>query len=225
MKALPHPTAILWDWDNTLVDGWSAIAAGLNAAFDAFALPRWTVDEVKARVRHSLRESFPPIFGAEWERARDIFYAAVQASHLAVLTPMPGAEAALLAARAVAPQGVVSNKQGALLRAEAAHLGWTHFFHALVGAGDAVADKPAAAPLLLALQGCGVPAGPAVWYVGDTSLDMQAARSAGCSAVLLGDASHDGGAAQAAPDATFTDGHTLSAHLASLAKPPPPGGV
>lgn len=225
MRALPRPVAILWDWDNTLVDGWGAIAAGLDAAFDAFGLPRWTPEEVRGRVRHSLRESFPPLFGAGWERARDIFYVAVEARHLDVLTAMPGAEAALRAAALVAPQAVVSNKQGALLRAEAAHLGWSGHFRALVGAGDAAADKPAAAPLLLALRGCGVPPGPAVWYVGDTALDMQAARAAGCGAVLLGDASHDGGAARAAPDAAFADGHALAAHFASLAKAPLADGL
>jgi len=225
VKALAPPAAILWDWDNTLVDGWGAIVAGLDAAFDAFGLPRWTLEEVRGRVRHSLRESFPPMFGADWERARDVFYAAVEAQHPAVLSPMPGAEAALRAAALLAPQGVpqgvVSNKQGALLRAEAAHLGWANCFRALVGAGDAAADKPAAAPLLLALEGCGIPPGPAVWYVGDTALDMQAARAAGCSAVLHGDAAHDGGLARAAPDAAFADGYALATHLAALAKAPP----
>ena len=48
---LPRPAAIVWDWDNTLVDGWAAIAAGLNAAFAAFGLPGWTVEEVKADMR------------------------------------------------------------------------------------------------------------------------------------------------------------------------------
>ena len=36
---LPRPVAIVWDWDNTLVDGWAAIAAGLNAAFAASGSP------------------------------------------------------------------------------------------------------------------------------------------------------------------------------------------
>jgi phosphoglycolate phosphatase len=216
--ALSRPEAILWDWDNTLVDGWAAIAAGLNAAFRAFGLPEWSFEEVRARVRRSLRESFPAIFGPDWEAAREIFYAEVRARHLAVLAPMPGAEAALLAAAALVPQGVVSNKQGALLRAEAAHLGWSRRFRALVGAGDAAADKPDPAPLRMALAACGVAPGPAVWYVGDTALDMQAARAAGCAAVLLGTAEHDGGVGNAAPDATFADGHALAAHLLCLAK-------
>jgi phosphoglycolate phosphatase len=176
-------------------------------------------ETVLARVRKSLPESFPPMFGAEWERARDIFYAEVRGCHLEVLSPMPGAAAAIAAAGALAPQAVVSNKQGALLRAEAAHLGWAARFGALVGAGDASADKPSPAPLLMALDRLGVPASAQVWYVGDTALDMQAARAAGCRAVLLGDAAHDGGVSATTPDAVFPDGHALEAHLLSLAKP------
>ena len=130
-RLLPRPAAIVWDWDNTLVDGWAAIAAGLNAAFAAFGLPRWSVEEVRARVRRSLRESFPEVFGAEWERARDIFYAEVRARHLRVLSPMPGAAEALRAGAALGvPMAVNSNKQGPLLRAEAAHLGWAELFRA-----------------------------------------------------------------------------------------------
>lgn len=216
---MSRPSAVLWDWDNTLVDGWAAIEAGLNATFRAFAMPEWDRATVLARVRGSLRDTFPAMFGAEWERARDIFYAGVTARHLAVVAPMAGAAAALAAAGRLAPQGVVSNKQGSLLRAEAAHLGWGSHFGALVGAGDAAHDKPDAAPILMALGMIGVPAGAGVWYVGDTALDMQAARAAGCRAVLLGDAGHDGGIAAAAPDAVFADGHALAAHLLSLAIP------
>jgi phosphoglycolate phosphatase len=112
------------------------------------------------------------------------------------------------------PQGVISNKQGPLLRAEAAHLGWARHFGCLVGAGDAVADKPDPAPFRMALGALGLPAGPEVWYVGDTALDMQAARAAGCTAVLLGDAAHDGGVANAAPDRGFADGAALAAWFA-----------
>jgi phosphoglycolate phosphatase len=218
------PACILWDWDNTLVDGWAAIEHGLNVTFRDFAMPEWDRATVLARVRGSLRDTFPGMFGSEWERARDIFYAAVRGCHLDVLNPMPGAAAALAAAAALGPQGVVSNKQGNLLRAEAAHLGWTPHFAALVGAGDAAADKPAAAPLLLALAACGVPPSPGVWYVGDTVLDMQAARAAGCTAVLLGPAAHDGGVIAAAPDLAFDDGHALAEALRRLASAPVAGG-
>ena len=210
-----RPEAILFDWDNTLVDGWAAIQSGLNAAFRAFGLPEWDRAAVLARVRTSLRESFPTLFGADWERARDVFYAEVQATHLGVLRPMPGA-AGMLAALAALPMAVVSNKQGSLLRAEAAHLGWVAHFGALVGAGDAAADKPDAAPLLMALAALGRAPGPGIWYVGDTALDMQAARAAGCVPVLLGDAAHDGGLAACAPAIHFADAAHLAAHVATL---------
>ena len=220
----PRPACVLWDWDNTLVDGWAAIQAGLNATFRAFGMPEWDRTTVLARVRGSLRDTFPGMFGAEWERARDIFYAEVRSCHLEVLHPMPGAAAAIEAAAALGPQGVVSNKQGPLLRAEAAHLGWAPRFAALVGAGDASADKPAPAPIWLALEACGIAPGRHVWYVGDTALDMQAARAAGCHAVLLGNAAHDGGVIAAAADVAFDDGHALAAVLRSLARAPLAGG-
>jgi phosphoglycolate phosphatase len=211
------PTCVLWDWDNTLVDGWAAIQHGLNETFRAFGMPEWDRATVLARVRGSLRDTFPGMFGAEWERARDIFYAAVRSCHLDVLSPMPGAAAAIAAAARLGPQGVISNKQGPLLRAEAAHLGWGGHFAALVGAGDAAADKPDPAPFGLALASCGVAAGPAVWYVGDTALDMQAARAAGCTAVLVGNAPHDGGVANARPDLAFDDAGSLAGALQGFA--------
>ena len=83
------PQAILFDWDNTLIDGWAAIEAGLNSAFAAFGKPAWTREQVLANVRKSLRDSFPEHFGAQWERARDIFYEAVRGSHLQVIRPLP----------------------------------------------------------------------------------------------------------------------------------------
>jgi phosphoglycolate phosphatase len=210
------PSVLLYDWDNTLADGWAGIAAALNATFDAFAMPRWTVADTRARVRVALRESFPPMFGAEWERARDIFYAAFAAQHRQNVAPMPGAEDAL-AAGAPWPQGVVSNKAGKYLRVEVDHLGWTGHFGTVIGAGDAAADKPDPAPILLALDRLGRPADRSVWYLGDTALDMDTARVAGVTAVLVGDAAHDGGIDRAHPDIHFPTAYDLAAQLRALA--------
>ena len=210
------PTLLLYDWDNTLVDGWAGITAALNAVFTAFEKPLWTVDDTRNRVRVSLRESFPVMFGDAWERARDLFYATLTEQHLRHVQPMPGAEEAIFAGKSW-PQGIVSNKAGAFLRREVAHLGWDPHFGAVIGAGDAPADKPDPAPLLMALAQLGHSPGPAVWYLGDTALDMQAARAAGVTPVLVGDAAHDGGVEHAAPDIHFSSAHHLAAHLLKLA--------
>ena len=212
-----RPDVLLFDWDNTLVDGWAGIAAALNAAFTAFGKPTWTVEETKGRVRVALRESFPVIFGEEnWEHARDIFYERFRADHLAHVTPMPGAAEALAAA-AGWPMGVVSNKAGRYLRAEVEHLGWSGHFGPVIGAGDATADKPDPAPILLALERMERRPGAEIWYLGDTALDMVAARAAGVTAVLVGNASHDGGIERADPDLHVQSAHELAAWLKSLA--------
>jgi phosphoglycolate phosphatase len=210
-----QPSILLYDWDNTLVDGWAGIAAALNAVFDTFAMPRWSVDDTRARVRVSLRDSFPVMFGAEWERARDIFYATLEEGHLRHVAPMPGVPDAL-AAGAAWPQGVVSNKAGRFLRAEVTHLGWAGHFGAVVGAGDASADKPDPAPIVLALDRLRRTADRSVWFLGDTALDMETARAAGVTAVLLGDAAHDGGIDRACPDLHFPDARALAARLRAL---------
>jgi phosphoglycolate phosphatase len=211
-----RPTVLLFDWDNTLVDGWSGIAAALNATFTAFDKPLWTVEDTKNRVRVSLKESFPLMFGDAWEQARDIFYERFRGDHLMHVAAMPGAAEALLAG-ASWPRGVVSNKAGRYLRAEVVHLGWESYFGSVVGAGDAEADKPDPAPILMALEQLGFPAGKDVWYLGDTALDMVAARAAGVTAVLVGDASHDGGVERAVPDLHVHSAHELTAWLKSLA--------
>jgi phosphoglycolate phosphatase len=211
-----RPAVLLFDWDNTLVDGWVGIAAALNAAFSAFGKPLWTVEDTRNRVRVALKESFPVMFGDDWERARDIFYDAFRGDHLAHVTPMPGAAEALLAS-APWPVGVVSNKAGRFLRAEVVHLGWASRFRAVVGAGDAAADKPDPAPIHMALEQLGYAAGPEVWYLGDTALDMVAARAAGVTAVLVGDAAHDGGVERARADLHVHSAHELATWLKSLA--------
>ena len=215
------PTAIIFDWDNTLANGWAAIQHGLNAAFRGFEKPEWSMEDVLANTRRSLAESFPEIFGEDWHRARDLFYAAVRERHLDVLRPMSGTAPMLRVAVTVAPLAIVSNKQGPMLRDEVAHLRWDGFFRAAIGAGDAGRDKPDPAPMRLALRACGASAGPGAWYVGDTALDMQAARAAGLTSVLLGDAAHDGGIAVCSPDMHFTDAAALAAHLATLDKAGP----
>jgi len=216
VSANRRPTALLYDWDNTLVDGWAGITAALNAVFIAFDKPLWTKEDTRNRVRVSLRESFPIMFGDAWERARDVFYGALREQHLEHVAPMAGVPDVLIAG-AGWPQGVVSNKAGAFLRREVAHLGWAGYFGPVIGAGDATADKPDPAPLLMALRHLGREPGLDTWYMGDTALDMRAARAAGLTAVLVGNAEHDGGVERAAPDIHFADAAALAVQLRALA--------
>ncbi|MGB8276060.1 MAG: HAD family hydrolase [Alphaproteobacteria bacterium] len=180
------PRAVLLDWDDTLVDNWASIHAAMNATLAAMGLAPWSLEQTRRQAKQSLRDSFPGIFGARWEEARDVFYRNFAAGHLAGLRPLPGADE-LLAALFEADffLGVVSNKTGAYLRREAAHLGWDRYFGALVGATDAPEDKPKPAPVMLALRPSGISPGPEVWFVGDGPVDVDCARRSGCLAVLV----------------------------------------
>src|SRR5207237_3391845 len=129
------PQAVPFDWDNTLVDNWPTIHDALNATFEAMGHPTWTLAETRERVRASLRDSFPPMFGSRWEAARDIFYARFEARHIETLVPLPGASELLNALRARGVYlAVVSNKTGRYLRKEADALRWTGRCGRMVGA-------------------------------------------------------------------------------------------
>lgn len=181
-----RPKAILFDWDNTLVDSWPVIHDALNTTFAAFGLPLWSLEETRARVRKSMRDSFPALFGERWQDAGDVFYERYAAIHVEKVTPAAGAEAMLKELRAAGLYlAVVSNKKGDFLRLEAARLGWGSYFGRLVGAFDADRDKPARAPVELALRGSGVAPGPEVWLAGDADIDLECALNAGCVPVLV----------------------------------------
>lgn len=184
---ITRPQAILFDWDNTLVDTWMTIHEALNHVMAAMEKPLWSLAETRTRVRLSLRESFPAHFGDRWEEAREIYLDYFRAIHLERLTPLPGCGkmVAALAEEGIF-LGIVSNKTGVLLRREAEQLGWGHYFGSIVGAGDATADKPDPAPVRLALAPSGIDPGPAAWFVGDTGIDIECAANAGCISVLLG---------------------------------------
>jgi phosphoglycolate phosphatase len=215
---LGRPRAVLFDWDNTLVDSWPVIHDALGQTLAAMGHAPWTLAESKARVRLSLRDSFPALFGARWEEARRVYMEAFLAIHLERLTALSGAEALLEHLHGAGYYlAVVSNKTGRVLRREAEHLAWNRYFGRLVGAADAIADKPDPAPIRLALEGSGVGAGPDVWYVGDTAIDVECALNAGCVPVLLGPAHpEDAEFTRYRPSAAFKDCSGLFLHIRGL---------
>jgi phosphoglycolate phosphatase len=183
-----RPKAVLFDWDNTLIDSWPVLLDAANRTFQVFDMPLWTLEEAKSNIARSLRDAFPAMFGERWEEARDVYHRSFAAIHLERLTPLPGAEELLesLAEQGI-PLGVVSNKTGHFLRSEAERLGWSRFFLSLVGAADAARDKPAPDPVFKALEAIEIPPSREIWFVGDGKIDVDCAINAGCLPILLRD--------------------------------------
>lgn len=183
---LALPRAIIFDWDNTLVDTWPVIHESLRVTFETYGLTPWTMEEAKVRVRKSMRDSFPALFGDKWEEAGEVFYKRFGEIHMEKLEPLPGAEQLLSTLKELGIYlGVVSNKQGPYLRTEADGLDWSKYFGRLVGANDAHADKPNRAPIDMVLEQAGINAGPDVWFVGDADIDMECGQNAGCTPILV----------------------------------------
>lgn len=193
MTKLPTPRAILFDWDNTLVDTWPIIHTALNMTLRHMGHPEWSAEKVRTEVKQSMRDSFPEMFGERWKEAADMYQQSYRSIHLEQLQPLAGAAEMLAAIPPEVFVAVVSNKQGPTLRKELAHLGWEGFFSAQVGATDAPRDKPHADPALLALKDSGIAANASVWFVGDTGVDLECALHLGATPILYGPHETNGG--------------------------------
>ncbi|MBL6665365.1 MAG: HAD-IA family hydrolase [Rickettsiales bacterium] len=175
-KKLEKPKAIIFDWDNTLANTWPLITHSIDETMIYMGKEPWGEEKVKGNVHKSMRESFPEIFGDEWERAGDFYRNHYRSIHLGIQL-INGAKEMI---ESIYSQGimqfVVSNKIGATLRKEAKEVGVDDKFFSLIGASDANFDKPATNPVELAVMGSGIDLKKdEVWFVGDTLTDVECA--------------------------------------------------
>ncbi len=191
---VPTPHAILFDWDNTLADTWHIIYEALKETFIEMGREPWSFDDIKQGregIHKSLRDSFPRIFGDDWETAKELYYKSFLNHHLNKLDILPGAYE-VLEALSQTPifVGIVSNKTGEYLRREVTHLGWDHLFDSVIGATDAEQDKPHPAPIHLALKESDITPSQNVWFIGDSATDIACALNANCTPILYGEGLH-----------------------------------
>ncbi|MBS3805451.1 MAG: HAD-IA family hydrolase [Oleiphilaceae bacterium] len=90
--------------------------------------------------------------------------------------------------------GVITNRDREFFEHELAAVegtGWTHLFDADVCGDDTPLRKPHPDQLLLAAEKLGHSSDPSVWYVGDSTTDMIAAKRAGMTGVFFNGAQWD----------------------------------
>ena len=180
------PKAILFDWDNTLVNNWEPIFIAYKKTLKSLGLKNKSRSETLKNAKYSLRETFPKVFKDDWKKAKKIFYVVFKKIHLKKIKPMPKAEKILkIIKKKKITCGVISNKDGDLLRKEINKLGWKKYFHVLVGANEAKKDKPSKFPLLLALKKISLKPNKNIWYVGDNEIDVEFAKKNKCSSIFI----------------------------------------
>ena len=184
VKSLPN--AILFDWDNTLVNNWDPIFFSYNETLKQLGLKKQSNKETLKNAKYSLRETFPKIFKKDWKIAKEVFYKSFKKIHLKKIKPFPGVENLLKKInKKKIPCGVISNKDGVLLRKEINKLGWKKYFDVLVGANEAKKDKPSKFPLLLALKKISLKPNKKIWYVGDNEIDIEFAKRNKCYSIFV----------------------------------------
>lgn len=181
------PKAILFDWDNTLVNTWHVAFKAMNIARETVGRLPFTIEEFWQRPHHSMRDAAAELFGNHRERGEKVFYENVEKLHLQEINMLEGAENLLkdLFVRGIY-MGIVSNKEGTYLRKEVDHLGWNSYFHHVIGSRDTEEDKPSSLPVHAALQKCTINPSHQVWFVGDSIVDVHCARASGCVPIVVG---------------------------------------
>lgn len=184
--------AVLFDFDGTLGDSYPAITASVNHVRGLHGLPPLSEPEVRRHVGrgpHYLLEHTVPAGDIETNITD------YRAHHPSVLRSgtrlMPGAEDALRDLHTHGLRlGICSNKPVDFTRKLVAYLGVQSYLDLLVGPEDVARPKPAPDMLRLALTRLRVEATQTL-YVGDMTVDIQTARSAGVSVWVVPTGSDD----------------------------------
>lgn len=186
LLTLPKPKAVIFDWDNTLVDTWPLIHVAIDTTMEAMGKEKWGLEKVRNTVHKAMRDSFPEIFGDNWQKAGEVYKNTYRSIHLDKLRLLPNSVELInkLEEKDIL-QFIVSNKIGATLRKEVEKLAIEKKFFSIVGSLDASADKPSREPVELALLGSNLdPKKDEIWFIGDTIADVECAWNSGCRAIV-----------------------------------------
>lgn len=210
------PSALFFDWDGTLVDSYAVLENAHNHTRQSLDLPALAPGEFMHYFGKPRDILYAILYPGKEAEGRAGFEAYYRAHHLDGIRILPGVPQLLeFAAEEGIPCGIVTNKKAAFIHEEISHLGWDLYFSSVVGAGDAIADKPSPAPLLLAIEKAEV-LGPksSIWMLGDTENDLLCASRAGCKSVLVLSKSAQGEVLQQAPaDLIFENCHNFQEFL------------
>ena len=198
---------IFFDWDNTIANSFDAIHHSLHQTFIKMGrvpLTRGDLLSNKYGIHRSLRCSFPEIFGDNWEEARQHYYSEFSKCHLEQITLIKNAESFI---QKLYNNGVllfvISNKSSGYLHREVEHFALDKYFKCIVGSGDATKDKPDTAMIEYALQKyynsksnngsesegkmlITAEEKQAVFFIGDSIIDMETALKFGCHPIKFG---------------------------------------
>jgi HAD superfamily hydrolase (TIGR01549 family) len=173
---------VLFDWDGTLIDSYSADSSAYMAMFREMGIP-WGLKEL---ARHYSPNWYRVYRAAKLPRARwddaDRAWRAQYAKHSPRL--ITGARQVLVRLGRAHHLGLVTSGDRDRVTQQLRAFRLTRLFGARVCSGDTPEKKPHPAPLRLALRQLRLEPSACV-YVGDSPEDLEMAKSAGVRAIAV----------------------------------------
>ncbi len=179
--------AILFDLDGTLIDSTEGIVQSFNYAFDAHDFPRPKEEEICSLIGYPLEVMLEEL-GVNKAQV-DMYAKTYKEKYSKISTQttklLPHAKEAIKLAHSLAPLGVVTTKTGLYSKEILEHFGVAKYFKTIVGRENVDNLKPHAEPILKALENLNVKPDKNSFMIGDTCLDMKAAKNANISGIAL----------------------------------------
>ena len=175
---------ILFDLDGTLIDSTEAILESFAVAFKTFNTEVPSDEAIKSEIGHPLDAMFITLGVEEkkvWEYvdAYKMHYREISCAKTVLLKD---AKEAVELAYKYATLGVVTTKTAKYSIELLEHMGLMGYFDVLIGREDVTNPKPDPEPIQKAL--IKLPSDTdSIWMVGDTCMDMLAAKSANVGSV------------------------------------------
>lgn len=184
-----RPEALVFDLDGTLIDSRRDITTAVNRMRADLGLPPLALEQVVTMVGEGARLLVERALGPGWpldqvDQALQRYLGYYWDVCLEATKAYPGVEAMLAALAGRYPLALLSNKGEALSRKILDGLGLTSHFREILGGDSLPSRKPDPAGLHVLAARLGVPVARLL-LVGDTWIDAETARNAGCPFALV----------------------------------------
>lgn len=183
-------TTILFDLDGTLIDSTEAILESFHYSFDSMGTKQPKREDIESKIGYTLEDIFT-FLGVE-EHSVEKYVLAYKSYYREISKPktylIEGAKEAIELASSFARLGVVTTKTSRYSKELLEHMEIMQYFEVLVGREDVVNVKPHPEPIHKALAQLGKNGADDkndIWMIGDTFLDVEAAKNAGIKHIAL----------------------------------------
>lgn len=175
---------ILFDLDGTLIDSTEAILESFYHSFDAHGYPKQHNEHIKALIGYPLDIMYKELGVEEGDILKYVstykeYYREISTQKTELLK---NAKEAVEVASKFATLGIVTTKTGIYSKILMEHFEIMHHFEVLIGREDVENPKPHAEPILKALEKLDIK-NREIWMIGDTKLDLIAAKSANVNSI------------------------------------------